>query len=251
MATLDDIVSFLDSELRIKEVPDYPGAMNGLQMEGQQKVERVAVAVDASLPVVRKAVDSGANLLIVHHGMFWNGSRRVTGAIYEKFKLAMEAGLAVYSAHIPLDIHPVIGNNACLAAALDLEEPRPFFEWKGILLGICGRFEGSLNQLVSRVSEVLGEEPHVCPAGSEDAGVVGIITGGAGSEVVAVRESGIDSFLTGEGPHWSYTEAEELGMNMIYGGHYLTETGGVKAVADLLSERFRLETEFIDHPTGM
>ena len=132
MATLDDIVSFLDSELRIKEVPDYPGAMNGLQMEGQQKVERVAVAVDASLPVVRKAVDSGANLLIVHHGMFWNGSRRVTGAIYEKFKLAMEAGLAVYSAHIPLDIHPVIGNNACLAAALDLEEPRPFFEWKGI-----------------------------------------------------------------------------------------------------------------------
>ena len=251
MATLDDIVSFLDSELRIKEVPDYPGAMNGLQMEGQQKVERVAVAVDASLPVVRKAVDSGVNLLIVHHGMFWHGSRRVTGAIYEKFKLAMEAGLAVYSAHIPLDIHPVIGNNACLAAALDLEEPRPFFEWKGILLGIRGRFEGSLNQLVSRVSEVLGEEPHVCPAGSEDAGVVGIITGGAGSEVVAVRESGIDSFLTGEGPHWSYTEAEELGMNMIYGGHYLTETGGVKAVADLLSERFRLETEFIDHPTGM
>ena len=101
------------------------------------------------------------------------------------------------------------------------------------------------------MSEVLGEEPHVCPAGSEGAGVVGIITGGAGSEVVAVRESGIDSFLTGEGPHWSYTEAEELGMNMIYGGHYLTETGGVKAVADLLSERFRLETEFIDHPTGM
>ena len=248
---LDDIVSFLDSELRIKEVPDYPGAMNGLQMEGQQKVEQVAVAVDASLPVVRKAVNSGANLLIVHHGMFWNGSRRVTGATYEKFKLAMEAGLAVYSAHIPLDIHPVIGNNACLASALDLEEPMPFFEWKGILLGVRGRFEGSLNQLVSRVSEVLGEEPHVCPAGSEDAGVVGIITGGAGSEVVAVRESGIDSFLTGEGPHWSYTEAEELGMNMIYGGHYLTETGGVKAVADLLSERFRLETEFIDHPTGM
>ena len=101
------------------------------------------------------------------------------------------------------------------------------------------------------MSEVLGEEPHVCSAGSEDAGVVGIITGGAGSEVVAVRESGIDSFLTGEGPHRSYTEAEELGMNMIYGGHYLTETGGVKAVADLLSERFRLGTEFIDHPTGM
>ena len=251
MATLDDIVSFLDTELRIKEVPDYPGAMNGLQMEGRQAVKRVAVAVDASLPVVRKAIESGANLLIVHHGMFWNGARMVTGATYEKFKIAMEAGLAIYSAHIPLDIHPVVGNNARLASALELQGAEPFFEWKGILLGIRGRFEGSLNQLVRRVGEVLGEDPHVCCAGSGKAGVVGVITGGAGSEVVAVRESGIDSFLTGEGPHWSYTEAEELGMNMIYGGHYLTETGGVKAIADVLSEKFGLEAGFIDHPTGM
>ena len=251
MATLDDIVSFLDTELRIKEVPDYPGAMNGLQMEGRQAVKQVAVAVDASLPVVRKAIESGANLLIVHHGMFWNGARMVTGATHEKFKIAMEAGLAIYSAHIPLDIHPVVGNNACLASALELQEAEPFFEWKGILLGIRGRFEGSLNQLVSRVGEVLGEDPHVCSAGSGEAGIVGVITGGAGSEVVAVRESGIDSFLTGEGPHWSYTEAEELGMNMIYGGHYLTETGGVKAIADMLSEKFGLEAGFIDHPSGM
>ena len=251
MATLDDIVSFLDTELRIKEVPDYPGAMNGLQMEGRQAVKRVAVAVDASLPVVRKAIESGANLLIVHHGMFWNGARMVTGATYEKFKIAMEAGLAIYSAHIPLDIHPVVGNNARLASALELQGAEPFFEWKGILLGIRGRFEGSLNQLVRRVGEVLGEDPHVCSAGSGEAGVVGVITGGAGSEVVAVRESGIDSFLTGEGPHWSYTEAEELGMNMIYGGHYLTETGGVKAIADVLSEKFGLEAGFIDHPTGI
>ena len=251
MATLDDIVSFLDTELRIKEVPDYPGAMNGLQMEGRQAVKRVAVAVDASLPVVRKAIESGANLLIVHHGMFWNGARMVTGATYEKFKIAMEAGLAIYSAHIPLDIHPVVGNNARLASALELQGAEPFFEWKGILLGIRGRFEGSLNQLVRRVGEVLGEDPHVCSAGSGEAGVVGVITGGAGSEVVAIRESGIDSFLTGEGPHWSYTEAEELGMNMIYGGHYLTETGGVKAIADVLSEKFGLEAGFIDHPTGI
>ena len=175
MATLNEIVSFLDSELRIKEVPDYQGAMNGLQMEGQQKVTQVAVAVDASLPVMRKAADSGANILIVHHGMFWNGARRVTGATYEKFRLAIEAGLAVYSAHIPLDIHPVIGNNACLVSALELEKPEPFFEWKGILLGIRGRFTGSLKQLVSQVGKVLGEEPHVCSAGSEEAGVESVL----------------------------------------------------------------------------
>ena len=251
MVALEEVVAFLDEELRLSEVPDYPAALNGLQLEGRGEVRRVAAAVDSSLAVVKKAVQAGVDLLIVHHGMFWNGARRVTGATYEKFRLAIEAGLAVYSAHIPLDIHPVIGNNACLVSALELEKPEPFFEWKGILLGIRGRFTGSLKQLVSQVGKVLGEEPHVCSAGSEEAGVVGVITGGSGSEVAAVRESGVDTFLTGEGPHWSYTEAEEIGMNMIYGGHYLTETGGVKAIARLLSDRFGVETEFIDHPTGM
>lgn len=251
MATLDDIVSLLDRELRIKDVPDYPGALNGLQMHGRQDVKRIAVAVDASLPVVKKAVESGADLLIVHHGMFWSGARRVTGATYEKFKIAMDAGLAIYSAHIPLDIHPVVGNNARLVSAIGLEQVEPFFEWKGILLGLRGRFEGALDRLVERVGEVLGGVPHVCSAGSREAGLVGVITGGAGSEVAAVRDSGIDTFLTGEGPHWSYTEAEERGMNLIYAGHYLTETGGVKALAELLAETFTLETGFIDHPSGL
>ena len=251
MVSLENITRFLDSELRIKEVPDYPGAMNGLQMDGRSEVKRVAVAVDASLPVVKKAVEAEADLLIVHHGMFWNGARRVTGATYEKFKTALNAGLAIYSAHIPLDIHPVFGNNVCLASALALQEAEPFFEWKGILLGVRGRFEGSLEKLGQRVGEVLGGNPHVCSAGSREAGLVGIITGGAGSEVVAVGETGIDTFLTGEGPHWSYTEAEELGMNVIYGGHYLTETGGVRALAELLAKTYSIKTVFVDHPSGM
>ena len=251
MACLDEIVAFLDEELRLGEVPDYPGAVNGLQMQGEQEVRRVAAAVDASLPVVKKAVEAGMDLLVVHHGMFWKGARPVTGATYEKFKTAMEAGLAIYSAHIPLDVHPVLGNNARLSAALELQDTEPFFEWKGTRLGIRGIFPGSLDQLTERVTEGLGSPPHVCAAGSDAAGTVGVISGGGGEFLTAVREAGIDTFLTGEGPHWSYTEAEELGLNVLYGGHYLTETSGVRALVDLLVEKYSLDGQFIDHPTGM
>ena len=159
MASLDEIVAFMDGELQIRKVPDYPGALNGLQMQGGQEVKRVAAAVDASLPVVREAVDAGVDLLVVHHGMFWSGARRVTGAIYEKFKTAMDAGMAIYSSHIPLDVHPVLGNNACLASALGLQDPQPFFEWKGILLGMRGEFPGSFDDLTERVAGVLGSPP--------------------------------------------------------------------------------------------
>ncbi|MBI24116.1 MAG: Nif3-like dinuclear metal center hexameric protein [Roseibacillus sp.] len=251
MACLDEIVAFLDEELRLGEGPDYPGAVNGLQMQGGREVQRVAAAVDASLPVVKKAVEAGMDLLVVHHGMFWNGVRPVTGVTYEKFKTAMEAGLAIYSAHIPLDVHPVLGNNARLSAALELQDAEPFFEWRGTLLGIRGIFPGSLDQLTARVTEVLGSPPHVCAAGSRAAGTVGVISGGGGAEVAAIREAGIDTFLTGEGPHWSYTEAEELGLNVLYGGHYLTETSGVRALVDLLVEKYSLDGRFIEHPTGM
>jgi len=251
MASLDEIVAFLDDELRLSEVPDYPGALNGLQMQGGEEVQRVAAAVDASLPVVKKAVEAGLDLLVVHHGMFWKGARPVTGATYEKFKTAMEAGLAIYSAHIPLDVHPVLGNNARLSAALELQDTEPFFEWKGTRLGIRGIFPGSLDQLTERVTEVLGSPPHVCAAGSDAAGTVGVISGGGGEFLAAVREAGIDTFLTGEGPHWSYTEAEELGLNVLYGGHYLTETSGVRALVDLLVGKYSLDGQFIDHPTGM
>lgn len=251
MVRLEEIVEHLDEELRLGEIPDYPGALNGLQMEGGGEVGRVAAAVDASLPVVRKAVEAGADLLIVHHGMFWTGARAVTGATYEKFKLAMDAGLGIYSVHIPLDVHPVLGNNARLVAELGLADPEPFFEWKGILLGIQGRFAGSRGEFAAKAEEVLGSAPHLCPGGGEDAGLVGVISGGCGAEVEAIKGCGIDTFLTGEGPHWSYTAAEELQLNVLYGGHYATETFGVKALGAMLAEKFDVAWEFLDHPTGM
>lgn len=251
MSDLSEIVSYLDTELRLDEIPDYPGALNGLQLAGSGGVRKVAAAVDASLPVVRKAAIAGADLLVVHHGMFWSGAQVITGAMHEKLKTAMDGDMAIYSAHLPLDVHPRFGNNVLLAEALGLSGMEPFHHYQGIQLGLKSRFEGSLSDLLDRAEEVLGGAVHVCPGGADEAGVVGVITGGAGSEVATVAREGIDTFMTGEGPHWSFPAAEESGINLVYGGHYATETFGVKALATHLAGKFGLDYEFIDHPTGL
>ena len=251
MASLHDIDEFLAKELKITEIPDYQGAMNGLQLENSGEVTKVAAAVDASLPVFRKAIAENADLLVVHHGMFWQGAQRITGGIYQKLKIAMDAGMAVYSAHIPLDVHPVIGNNRLLADSLGMANAEPFFDWKGIKLGLKQGLDLTLEELRERLVRSVNDKVHVCPGGSEKVGMVGVITGGAGSEVAAMVEEGIQTFITGEGPHWSYPLAEELGVNLLYGGHYATETFGVKKLVEIISEKFETTSVFIDHPTGL
>ena len=251
MVALEEVVEFLERELRTAEIADYAGAMNGLQLANDGEIGRIVAAVDASLPVVDAAAAGGAGLLIVHHGMFWHGPQPVTGAFYRKLKTAMEAGLAIYSSHLPLDIHPQLGNNALLAKALGLVDPQPFFENKGSLLGLRGRWSGTRDELRERLSGILAGPVHVCPAGPDEIGEVAVITGGAGSEAAKVFTAGVDTFVTGEGPHWSFPLAEELGLNLLYGGHYATETFGVKALAEAAAARFSLPGRFLDHPTGL
>lgn len=248
---MDSLTEYLDKELKLSELPDYPGAMNGLQIANAGEVSKIGAAVDASLPVFEKAVAEGVDLLLVHHGMFWQGAQALTGSAYKKIKLAFDAGMALYSAHIPLDVHPVWGNNKQLANALGMNNTEAFFDWKGIQLGVCQEMKMSFTDLKSSVEKVLGGSIHVCAGGSEHAGKVGVITGGAGSEVEAVAACGIDTFITGEGPHWSYPLAEELGINIMYAGHYATETFGVRALADHLNSEFGLESCFVAHPTGL
>ena len=146
---------------------------------------------------------------------------------------------------------PTLGNNARLAEAIGLENPKPFFDWKGIKLGLRSHVDMGREELVRKVSRATGTAAHMCPGGPDPVQTIGVITGGAGAEVFAAAGEGIDTFITGEGPHWSYTAAEELGVNVIYGGHYATETFGVKALGDQLSEKFGVPWEFIDHPTGL
>ncbi|MES2440285.1 MAG: Nif3-like dinuclear metal center hexameric protein [Verrucomicrobiota bacterium] len=251
MIALEDVVRHLDLELKTAAISDYPGAMNGLQLANEGEIGRIVAAVDASLPVIEKAAAGGPGLLIVHHGMFWQGAQPVTGALYKKLRIAMEAGLAVYSSHLPLDVHPELGNNILLANEIGLRNLKPFFDQKGLSLGLRGIWEGSRSDLLGILKSIVAGPVHLCPGGSDVISQVGVITGGAGSEVMKVAASGVDTFITGEGPHWSYPLAEELGLNVFYGGHYATEVFGVKALAESLSKQFGIPWNFVDHPTGL
>jgi dinuclear metal center YbgI/SA1388 family protein len=251
MATLDEMVGFMDRELGIGEIPDYPGAVNGLQLANDGQVGRIVAAVDASLAVVKEAALGGPGLLLVHHGMFWQGVQPVRGALFHKLKTAMDAGLAIYSAHLPLDVHPEWGNNICLARALGLDAPQPFLEWKGSYLGLQGEWNGTRDELRQRLAATVGGPVHVCAGGRDRIRRIGLVTGGAGSEVAAAAAAGLDAFISGEGPHWSFPLAEELGLNVLLAGHYATETFGVKALAAELSRRFGVPWSFIDRPTGL
>lgn len=251
MVSLDEVVAYLDRELKTGAISDYPGAMNGLQLANGGKIGRIIAAVDASLPVVQAAADGGPGLLIVHHGMFWQGAQPVTGAFYRKLKLAMDAGLAIYSSHLPLDVHPELGNNILLAKAIGVGNIEPFLDQKGLSIGLRGTWGGSREVLLKLLEDVLGGRVHSCPGGPASITLVGIVTGGAGSEVAKVAASGVDCFITGEGPHWSFSLAEELGINLFYGGHYATETFGVRALAERVAKNQGLPWVFIDHPTGL
>lgn len=250
---LSRLTAELDAELNIRAIPDYSGALNGLQLQnGSGTVRRIVAAVDACLPVVKAAAEmSGPVLLLVHHGMFWSGAQCVTGSVFEKLRTAMEADLAVYSSHLPLDVHPRLGNNALLAGTLGITKTTPFFDWKGLKVGLRAKVNITRSSLVKRLAAAVGGPVHVCQGGPEKVRELGIITGGAGSEIASIAATGVDTFITGEGPHWSYTAAEELGVNLLYGGHYATETFGVKAAAAWLAAKHKLPWEFIDHPTGL
>jgi dinuclear metal center YbgI/SA1388 family protein len=188
----------------------------------------------------------------VHHGLFWSGLQPWTGATFERMRLALENNLAIYSAHLPLDVHATLGNNACIARAMQLTPTGGFLDYKGLSVGVTCEAELSLEEVVSRFTHALdGGRVHVCAGGPKLTRKIGISSGGSGSEVAAAAKAGVDTFITGEGPHWSYTLAEELGINVLYGGHYATETFGVKALAQSLETPFALPWSFVDHPTGL
>ena len=245
------VVTHCDKILRTAAIGDYEGAVNGLQVENNGVVTRLAATVDASLATVKMAVAAKANLLIVHHGLFWSKSHPWTGKRLELLRLLVENNLAVYSSHLPLDAHPRLGNNAQLAAALGLKNLKPFFASHGQPIGWQTRRKISRAELAKKLERATGARPKLIPGGAEMCGRIGIVTGGAGGELAQAAAEGVDTFITGEGPHWTYALAEELGVNVLYGGHYATETFGVKALAADLAKKFKLPWIFLDHPTGL
>ena len=248
---LHEIVRHCDALLRTAAVRDYDGAVNGLQVENQGAVTRIAAAVDASCVTLALAAAAGADLLVVHHGLFWSPRQPWTGPTFKLMRLALESGLAVYSSHLPLDLHPRLGNNVQLCAALGLKGLRPFFQSKGQDIGLVSASRLERTVLAARLQQAVGGKPQVIAAGPALCRRIGVVTGGAGSELKRAVEEGVDTFITGEGPHWTFAQAEELGVNLLYGGHYATETFGVKALAAELSRKFRVPWSFLDHPTGL
>jgi dinuclear metal center YbgI/SA1388 family protein len=248
---LGELTDYLDTYLRVREVPDWSGALNGLQVDSPRDVARVACAVDAAQATVDAAVAWGADLLLVHHGLFWDGNRAVTGRRYRRLKAILDADLAVYSAHLPLDVHPHVGNNALLARELGIEPRGTFGEYKGLPIGVWGELDVARDELVRRAERALGGPVKLVAGGPERIRRAGVITGGGADEIAAAAAVGLDAFLTGEARHHNFFDAEEGGINLLLGGHYATETFGVRALAAHLGERFGLEWTFLDHPSGL
>lgn len=251
--SLDEMVDYLDAYLDIGAIPDAPNALNGLQVANSGQVSSIVAAVDASQQTIDRVIDQcepGA-LLVVHHGMFWDGNRPVTGRRHRRLATLFSHDIAVYSAHIPLDCHGEVGNNAVLAHQLGILDPVPFHEYRGIPFGASGHLIMSRSRLVERLEALLDTKVHLIPGGPDTITRVGIITGAAGGEIEQAARAGLDTFITGEGAHHTTFDALEFGINVLYAGHYATETVGVKALAELIGERYGLPWVFHDHPTGL
>jgi dinuclear metal center YbgI/SA1388 family protein len=258
---LAELTRWLDEFLRVREVPDAANAFNGLQVENSGTVTHLVAAVDASQATIdgvrRGAHTAPGALLLVHHGLFWDGGLPLTGRRYLRIRSLLEQDAALYSAHIPLDLHPEVGNNAVLARQLGLTECMSFGSHKGIDIGVAGTPSADAatrEALIAELARVLGIPPatiRVLPGGPARISRIGIITGGAGSAIAEAREAGCDTFVTGEGAAHTYFDAMELGVNVFYAGHYATETVGVRALSQVVAREFGLPWEFHDHPTGM
>lgn len=254
--TLSEIVAHLDAFLDTAKTPDYPAALNGLQVENSGQVSRVAAAVDASQRAIDGAIQANAQLLIVHHGLFWSGLQPVAGRLYRRIHALLSHDIALYGAHLPLDRHPTLGNNVLLARRLNLVPTGEFARYEGVAIGVRGAADIATADLVARADafarEHAGEARVSAFADNRRTRKWGVCTGaGASADTLDEAESlGLDTLIVGEGPHWTAVDAPERGLVIIYAGHYATETLGVRALAEHLGERFDVPWSFVVAPTG-
>lgn len=249
---LEQLQSYLDDYLRIDaEVADAPEALNGLQVANRGDVTRVAAAVDLCEATIRMAAEDGADCLLVHHGLFWGGLRPLVGPAYRRVAGLIEHNIALYAAHLPLDRHPIVGNNVVLARMLGIATRGEFGSDHGAPIGVWGELDVARDDLADAITATLRVTPRLLPFGPERVRRVGVVTGAGGSLISQAALAGLDTFVTGEGQHWTYFDAEELRINVFYAGHYATETVGIKALGEHVAAQFGLPWAFLDHPTGL
>ncbi|MGB9964939.1 Nif3-like dinuclear metal center hexameric protein [Halobacterium sp. CBA1126] len=250
---LSDIAAKYDQRLRVDDYED--AATNGLQVgPGDADVERVAFAVDAATATIEEAVEWGADLLVVHHGIVWGGVDAVTGREYDRVRALLDGDCALYAAHLPLDGHPELGNAAQLADRLGLENRAPFGAHAGEHLGSRGTAQSTYtaDELASTLEDELDPENgvRVLDFGPEEIDDVAVLTGSGADWIREAEADGVDAFVTGEGKQKLYHEAREAGVSVFLAGHYATETLGVRALQSLADD-WDVETTFVDHPTGL
>ena len=257
MIATGELAQYLDEILETAAVPDYPGAVNGLQFANSGRVTSIAAAVDFSGRTVTAAAAAGADLLLVHHGMFWSGTQPVTGPAYDRLRILLEGDIAVYSSHLPLDRHQEFGNNVLLSAQLGLNPSGEFASFKGKFIGVRGEGDVATAEIVQRARAFAQQHSGnaVATSFAENRRTLrwAICTGsGASAETLQeAMDTGVDTLIVGEGPHWTAVQAEDAGIAIIYAGHYATETLGVTALGKHLAERFDLELTVVHAPTGL
>ncbi|MCB0113067.1 MAG: Nif3-like dinuclear metal center hexameric protein [Caldilineaceae bacterium] len=247
----DELVQFLDEYLKIPEIKDY--GPQGLQIEGRGEIHKIIGAVDAHLPVVETALARGADMLLVHHGIFWGGPQKIAGGYGRLVRAYIQADLNLYAALLALDAHPEVGNNAQLARRLGLEVTSWWGRVNGVPLAALAESPEpiSFDELTARYRAAVGDVNLVLAHGPAQIHRVGILSGFGAREIEEAASLGCDAFITGETSHAQYYDALNFGMNVLYGGHYTSETVGVQALGQLLVEKFGVAFEFVDLPTGL
>lgn len=246
MVNLSDVVSWCNDQLDIPAMPDFPGAENGLQVANNGQVTRIGAAVDAGIVPFEMAVERGIDFLIVHHGMFWDRPYPLTEHRFQRAAVLIRGNCALYSAHLPLDAHPTLGNNALLASALDLKLEGNFGDYQGVPIGVYCKWEGTEQNLLERLRKHFANPLAILPEAPRPVKRIGILTGSGSSVIPQLIENQVDLLITGELKQNCFNLLQEAGIQAYVCGHYATEVFGVKALAAKLSQQFGLPWEFID-----
>jgi dinuclear metal center YbgI/SA1388 family protein len=255
--SLESIGRYADALLETGTTGDYPNALNGIQLENKSPIRGIAAAVDFSSHSIDGAIATNCNLLLVHHGMFWGGLERLTGAAFRRIQRLIKSDTAVYSSHLPLDRHPTLGNNVLLAKELGLDPTEGFARFENFFIGLSGESDIETSLLVTRARQFAnthGGDARVSPSKEGRKTKRWAICTGAGAAADTLKEAterGVDTLIVGEGPHWTAVHADENDIVIIYAGHYATETLGVRALAQHIGNRFNLPWHFVSAPTGL
>lgn len=249
---LKSIVDFLDETFSVKKLQDFPNAWNGLQLANNGEIKKIVGAVDANRYSIEKAIEQGADLLCVHHGLFWSGAQPLVGPIYELYKAAMAANLAIYSVHLPLDSHPGYGHNVSIARHLKLSVEGTFCEYMQQPCGLICQDNQNEKMTLSERLRALFPNLHTLNLGPEMPQKIGIVSGSGGQDLLeeAVR-CGIDTLITGEVRYSAVSFAQLHRLNIYACGHYNTECFGIKNILDLIANKFHVSCEFIDIPCDL